>query len=188
MKTCLQILVLILTHALVLNAGDLSREVTYNSLEEFVAAASACRPSNTKGEFQKLLSIPEPGEIVSGTLRPDRIADSVQACETVWNGDQAALVFVTARPPTEATPSEIGLLIYLERTTTGWMINDVSRFTALGKYAKITAELTAVAGSTSSSFPPMVTIKEYQGGRGYSYELSASYTIDAHKIVRKELE
>ncbi len=185
------ILILLGMHAVVLHAADLSQEAAYHSLEEFVNSAKAFRPSLSKGEFQKFFSIPELGEIAQEEIRPVRIADSVMACETVWSVDRAAVVFVTARPPTEATPSEIGLLIYVERAVTGWKIKDVSRFIATGKYARITAELTAAGGSGSApstvSAPPIVTVKEFQGGRGQSFDLSASYTVKAQKIVRLDL-
>ena len=182
------LLALLAIHAFALNAAELSREVTYQSLVEFVATAQSFRPATSKGEFQKLFSIPELGEMDPGEVRPNRIADSMTACETVWSGDQWALVLARARPPTTATPSEIGLLIYLERATTGWMIKDVCRFTAIGKYALIEAATAGTDRNGIMSFPPLVTIKEFQGGRGYSYELSATYTIEAHKIVRRELD
>ncbi len=181
------LLALLAIHTFALNAAELSREATYKSLEEFVATAQSFRPATSKGEFQKLFSIPELGEMTPGDVRPDRIAKSMTACETVSSGDQWAQVLARARPPTEATPSEIGLLIYLERATNGWMIKDVCRFTATGKYAMIKAETASSGQNGNVGFLPLVTIKEFQGGRGYSYELSATHTIEAHKIVRREL-
>ncbi len=107
----------------------------------------------------------------------------------VWSVEDAALVLLTARPPTEATPSEIGLLIYVERIEAKWRIKDVLRFSATGKYALIKAEESAHGrGGASGGSPPIVTVKEFQGGRGYSYDLSASYTVKAQKIVRLDLE
>ena len=58
--------------------------------------------------------------------------------------------------------------------------------------AQVTAELTAFAGSGrqlgSEGFAPVITLKESQGGRGYSYQIHASCTFADSKIKRVALK
>jgi hypothetical protein len=102
------------------------------------------------------------------------------------------LVFGTANPPTFATRSSIGVLFLLVHQRDGWRIADLLRFTATGKEAEVSAEQTAFAGSGrelgSGGFAPVVTVKESQGDRGYSYETCASYTFAGSKLKRFDLE
>jgi hypothetical protein len=56
----------------------------------------------------------------------------------------------------------------------------------------VSAELTASTSGGyhlgSDDMKPVVTVKESQGGRGYAYRLSASYTVKASKLERFELK
>jgi hypothetical protein len=96
------------------------------------------------------------------------------------------------RPATQATRSCVGVLFLLVRENDRWKIADLLRFTATGKYANISAELTAETSSGyrlgSEDMAPIVTIKKSNGGRGYSYEASASYTFRASKLERLDLK
>ena len=67
------------------------------------------------------------------------------------------------------------------------------RFLATGKWAKISAELTAFAGGGSDldpqDTPPVIMVRVSQGGRGYPYESSASYSVhDGSKLKRLDPE
>ena len=101
-------------------------------------------------------------------------------------------MFVTAVPPTEATRSAVGVLFFLSRTENAWRVSDSQRFIATGKYALVSAELTAGTGTGynlgSDGMNPVVTVKESHGGRGYFYQASASYSINSSKLKRIELE
>jgi hypothetical protein len=174
------------------DAGDFARSSAFESVDAFVAAATAFQPSATKSDLSPLFTIRElgqPEDPKTGTPIP---ATSVQSCVALWSNDSHALVFVTAVPRTEATRSAIGVLFVLSRRKTSWRITDSQRFTATGKDAGVSAELTGGTGSGyhlgSDGMKPVVTIKESHGGRGYSYRLSASYTINASKLQRLELQ
>jgi len=84
------------------------------------------------------------------------------------------------------------VLFLLERTKNSWRIADSQRFTASGKDAEVSAELTAGTGGgyhlDSDHTKPVVTVKESHGGRGYAYQLSASYTFNASKLKPLKLE
>jgi hypothetical protein len=103
-----------------------------------------------------------------------------------------AFVFVTAAPPTDATRAAVGVLFLLTHTKRSWRVADSQRFIATGKYAGVSAELTARTGSGyhlgSDGMKPVVTVKVSQGGRGYTYQFSASYTLNASKLKRLEPE
>ena len=85
------------------------------------------------------------------------------------------------------------MLFLIKRTGDSWHISDHRQFTATGKDAGIAAKLTAETGDGpdqlgTDGFPPVVTVTESQGGRGYSYDLSASYTVRASKLERLDLK
>jgi len=172
-------------------AGEFAPGSSFPKLADLISALSAYTPATSANELRSVFSVPEPGEIAPGDTRPTRVATAIVSCDQIWADDHFALIFVTARPPTDATPSEIGTLFLAAQQKDGWRIVDTQRFLALGKYAKVSAELTAGTGRGYSlgaeGFHPIITIKEFQGGRGYSYDLSASYTIKDQKISRHDL-
>ena len=65
-------------------------------------------------------------------------------------------------------------------------------YNEIGKYAEVSAKLTAASDNggpeMQASPPPVITITESQGGRGYSCQESASYEIRKGKIKLKKLE
>jgi|SRR5947208_16426729 len=85
-----------------------------------------------------------------------------------------------------------GVLFLLVRRDKSWRIADLLRFTATGKEAEVSAELTAGTGSGyhlgAEGMSPVVTVKESHGGRGYAYQIYASYTFSASKLNRLELK
>ena len=136
-----------------------------------------------------LMAIPDIGQANHGKIIT---ATKVQSCEVLWADDNAALVFATGNPPTEACRSTVGVLFYLVQKESKWRIADLLRFTAIGKYADVSAELTAGVGTGyhlgKEGMEPVVTIKESHGGRGYTFLTSASFTIKATKLKRVDLE
>ena len=114
------------------------------------------------------------------------------AADFNWSGDDSALLLVVANPPTEATRSSVGVLFLLVRQRGQWQIADRLRFTATGKEAEVSAELTAYAGNGyrlgTEGMAPVVTVKQCHGGRGYAYQAYASYTFNEPKLRRLELK
>jgi len=172
-----------------MNAAEFDRQSAFVSVEAFVTAAKAFQPASAKGDLSSLFTIPEMGEDNHG--KPIT-APVIQSCDPIWSGDDSALVIAVASPPTEATRSSIGILFLLVRQRDRWHIADLLRFTATGKEAEVSAELTAYAGTGyrlgSEGMAPIVTIKESHGGRGYAYQAYASYTLNKSKLQRLELK
>ncbi|MCW1924652.1 hypothetical protein OKA05_18955 [Luteolibacter arcticus] len=175
------------------DAGEFSRKAPFESVEDFVEAAKGFQPAASGSDLSVLFTVPELGQSEDPQDGKPVLAKTIESCEAVWANDSHALVFVKALPPTEATRSVTGVLFLLQRTGDSWHISDSRQFTATGKDAGISAKLTAATGSGpdrlgTEGFPPVVTIAESQGGRGYSYDLSASYTLRASKLERLDLK
>jgi hypothetical protein len=174
------------------DAGDFARSSAFESVEAFVAAATAFQPATTKSDLSALFTVRELGQPEDPKTGTPIAATSTQSSVVLWSNDSHALVFVTAAPPTDATRSAVGVLFLLNYTKKSWRIADSQRFIATGKEAEVSAELTAGTGSGyhlgSDGMKPVVTVKESQGGRGYAYQVSASYTLNASKLKRLELE
>jgi hypothetical protein len=171
------------------DAAEFTRQSAFDSVESFVTAAKAFQPAAAKGELSSLFIIPEMGETNHG--KPIS-ASTIQSCDVIWSDDAAALLIAIASPPTEATRSCVGVLFLLVRRNKSWRIADLLRFTATGKEAEVSAELTAGTGTGyhvgAEGMSPVVTVKESHGGRGYAYQIYASYTFSASKLKRLELK
>jgi hypothetical protein len=171
-----------------MHAADFSRKSTFHSIEAFIATAKTFQPSNSKSDLSSLFVIPEMGEDNHGQPIAAR---TVQSCATVWAGDDSALLLAVASPPTVGTRSCVGILFLLVRQDQ-WQIADLRRFSARGKYAEISAELTAATGTGyhlgTEGMAPVVTIKASHGGRGYAYQAYESYTFEASKLKPLELQ
>lgn len=173
----------------VANAGDFSRETPFDSVEDFVEAATAFQPSVTRSDLSALFVVPELGQPEDPKTGTPVFPKSIESCETLWTGDSQALVFAKALPPTEATRTVTGVLFLIKRTGNSWRITDTRQFTATGRDSGIRAEQTAATGGgPDQPFPPVITVTESQGGRGYSYTLSASYTVRGSKLERLDLK
>lgn len=177
--------------AVSIRAADFSRASSFGSVAAFVAAARGFQPASARSDLSDLFTVrdrpaegPETGTLVT--------APTIESATELWSNDTHGLVFVIAAPPTEATRSSVGALFLLSRSGGSWRVADVLRFLATGREAKILAELTAFAGGGSEldveGKAPVVTVKESQGGRGYSYQSSASYTLKGSKLKRLDLE
>ncbi len=168
------------------DATDFARCSAFESVEAFVAAATSFQPAATKSDLSGLFTVRELGQPEDPKTGTPIAATSIKSAVALWTNDSRALVFVTAAPLTDATRSAVGVLFLLDRANRSWRIVDSQRFTANGKEAEVSAELTAGTGSGyhlgSDGMKPVVTIKESQGGRGYAYQLSASYTVNASKL------
>ena len=173
-------------------AGEFTRASSFDSVAAFVAAAKEFHPADSKTNLARLFTIPEMGQPDDPKTGKPVVPESLDSCEAVWEGGTRALVFAVATPKTEATRSAVGVLFLLSQSRHRWTIADVHRFIATGKYAAVTCELTAGVGTGyhlgTEGMRPIVTIKEAQGGRGYGYQLSASYTLTNNRLKRLELE
>ncbi|HEY4285044.1 MAG TPA: hypothetical protein VGM62_18415, partial [Chthoniobacterales bacterium] len=158
----------------------------------FVAAAKAFRPTESRTDLARLFTVVEMDRTEDPNTGKPVTPESLDSCEVVWSGATHAFVFAQATPKTTATRSSISVLFLLSRSRHRWTISDLHRFTATGKYADVTCELTADVGIGyhlgEEGMRPIVTIKEFQGGRGYGYVLSASYTSAGKRFKRLDLE
>jgi len=164
------------------SAADFTRASAFDSVAAFVTAAKTFQPATTKSDLSAIFTARELGQLEDPKTGTLVTAPKIQSSTALWSNDTQALVFVTAAPPTDATHSSIGALFRLAREHGSWRLADILRFSATGKYAGVSAEL------TSDGRPPVITIKESHGGRGSSYRSSASYTLEASKFKRLELE
>ena len=177
---------------LYVDAADFVRSSGFESVDAFITAASSFCPATNKSDLSPLFTVRELGQPEDPKTGTPVAATSIQSATTLWADDSHAFVFVTAAPPTDATRSAVGVLFFLKRTNDSWRIKDYQRFVASGKEAEVSAELTAGTGSGyhlgSEGMEPVVTVKESQGGRGYAFRISASYTLKASKLKRLNLK
>jgi hypothetical protein len=172
--------------------ADFSAKAGFNSIESFVSAAKAFKPATDGGDLAALFTIKQLGQPEDPETGKPVAAKAIASCDVLWTDETHAIVFVSAEPPIVATKAEAGVLFLLVHDHGHWKIADHVRFIATGKYADVSAELTAGVGTGyqlgSEDMNPVITIKESQGGRGYSYQLSGSYTFASGKFKRLELE
>jgi hypothetical protein len=109
-------------------------------------------------------------------------ASAFLTSQLLWRNGAQALYYATAHPPTEATPEEIGVLIAARRGSDGkWRVMKSLRFEAIGLEGGTNVKLT--------SFDPLgpgtavVTVTLDQGGRGYSYSESFTYTLKDDNFI-----
>ena len=173
----------------VTEGSELNRESVFRSIDEFVTAVRAFQPAVSKGKLAVVFTISDRGD---DEQRTSVTATAIEVCDNIWSDDKSALLFASAKPPTVATDSHIGVLFLLVRRRDNWRIADLLRFTATGKDSGLSAKLTALAGSGrqlgSEGFAPVVTVSESQGGRGYAYDTCASYKLAGSKLKPLELE
>ena len=147
----------------------------------------AFQPGATKGKLAFLFTIAEIGAESRG--KPVA-ALAIESCDTIWSDDKSALLFATAKPPTVGTDSHIGVLFLLVHQRDGWRIDDCV-LRQLGKTQDL-PQLTASAAIAhqlgSEGFDPVIMVNKHQGGRGYAYEICASYEIAGSKLKRFDLE
>lgn len=175
--------------ALILQASgtEFSRATKYESVQAFLDTAKSFEPATTKGEMAALFTVKEMGQREDQKTGTPVPAKGVDSCKTLYAGDSLALVLVKAQPPTEATRSVAAVLFLLKHDGPSWWISDLLRFEACGKYSEIKATLSAMSYNGKSD-PGFLTVTEFHGGRGYSYDISASYKCQDCKFKRVDLE
>ncbi len=169
------------------SAAEFTRSTTFDSVVAFVDAAKSFQPETHKSDLSALFTVRELGQPEDPKTGSLVAAKAIYSSVKLWANESHALIFVTAAPPTDATRSFVGSLFLLAHESGSWRIADVMRFFAAGKYAGVSAELTADA-YRSDAMSPVITIKESHGGRGYAYQVSASFTFSSSKLKRLELE
>jgi hypothetical protein len=174
------------------DAADFANVETFTSVDAFVSSVTDFHPATSKEGRAILFSTTELGQPEDPHTGTRVFAEKIDSCGVLWAGSTDALVFALARPRTEATHSAVGILFLLHRSGQDWGISDFRKCVAAGKYADVTAELTADVGTSyqlgSEENRPVITIKETQGGRGYSYGVSASYTLRESRLHRLDLD
>ena len=173
------------------DAGDFARSSAFESVEAFVAVATAFQPATTKSDLSALFTVRDLGQPEDPKTGTPIAATSIRSSVALWSNDSHALVFVTAAPPTEATRSAVGVLFLLTHSKKSWRIADILRFASFGKESGISAELTSTAGrglDEASIRRPVITITQSQGGGGGSHSASASYALTDSKLKLLKLE
>jgi hypothetical protein len=166
-------------------ADEFARSSTFESVESFVTAASQFLPRTSKSDLARLFTVRIRDGGPPSTLVT---APAIESSSALWSNESSALVFVTASPSTDADPempSAVGVAFLLSRNKTKWHIADLKRFSALGKYANVTAK---ISGEGRDHDLPIFTVTEAHGGRGVYWTLCATYHIDALRLKRMELE
>lgn len=167
------------------SAQEFSRYAHFASVDAFVSTAKAFQPEVTKSDLTPLFTVRELGQPEDPKTGEPVTASSVESCQLLYKSDEQALVFITANPPVEATKEIVGVLFLLARKDGNWQISDFKRFTAMGMDSGLKSE---ISGATVAGNLPIVTIQEFQGGRGYSEELSATYNIVSSRLRQIELK
>jgi len=185
-------LVLLIAAIAPLPTHAFSQWESFESVDAFIAAAKAFQPSTARTDLSTLFAAAERGQQEDPKRGLLVAAPSVDSITTLWSDKKNALIFAIASPPIEFSRCRVGVLFLLQRANDGWHIADHVRFTAVGKEADISATLTAGTGTGyqlgADGMSPIVTIKECQGGRGYSYDISASYAYSGFRLKRLDLE
>ena len=156
-------------------AKPFDRLSVFKSSEEFIAALRALQPQKRPNIYSRALSIEDFGEGSADSLV---VPEKVESVTEVWRSDDYALIFAIARPKTQASMSEVGLLIVLWHVNDRWRFLSMRHYETIGKYAQITCQLTSdsykeyVPGHGIS--PAIITFKRDSGGRGASESTSWS--------------
>ena len=121
-------------------------------------------------------------EEYGGGPKKNYTATAFSASTVLWQQANKVIYWATANPPTEATESQIGLLILAETNSDGkWVVLQTLPFKAEGKDAEAKAELTSFASEPDYD-NPVVTVSLGQGGRGYSYTESFTYSLNKGRL------
>jgi hypothetical protein len=188
MKSALQVLVLLVI-SVQAEAADLNYWSDFKSVDAFVSAIQSFHPVSSPGDLATLFTVRELGQPDDPKTGKPVPATDISSCKLLWSDSSQALVLAIASPKTEAARSAAGVMFLLHRIQGCWQNVDHRHFTAVGKYADVTAKVSNFGYSDKPpDGPPLVTITESQGGRGYSYELSATYTIKGNRLERMDLE
>ena len=114
-------------------------------------------------------------EVGGGPLK-SYTASTFLTSQLLWQNGPQALYYATAHPPTWATREEIGVLIAARCGGDGkWRVMKSLRFEAIGKESGTNVKLTSFDPTGPGT--AVVTVTLDQGGRGYSYSESFTYTL-----------
>jgi hypothetical protein len=106
----------------------------------------------------------------------------------LWHQGDEAIYWAIGNPPTEATNEQFGVLVAAKRNAAGiWKVMKSIRLEATGKDALATAELTESA-SVPEYDVPVVVVTLTQGGRGYAYNESFTYSMKDDNFILHQPE
>lgn len=160
----------------------LARAELYPSPEALVGSLKKYDFAADREGLTPLLTIEEPRQpsLSARMVTPQTVEDA----QILWKSDQNVLAWITARPATDSVPTETGALLLLRRNSgSEWYIASKIPFSAVGKYADIRFKFTG----GDHSPPPIITVTTSNGGRGASYQASATYELHADRLFRKDL-
>ena len=158
----------------------LTREMAFDSLDAFITTVRSFRPDTSTNYMAWQFAALELGQIGDPSARRPLRPAAIETCSTLWNNDNTAVILATARPPTEATHSQVALLFLLMQEDKKWYITDIKQFTAYGKNCSVEAQLTSVADGGGLTLTPdlvVITITKHGGGQHLGSDCSASYRI-----------
>ena len=165
--------------------AGVTRASHFDSVQGFMTAMGVFKPAKSESDLSALFTVLQLGQPEDPETGKPVAAQTIESCNLLWQDKELALVYASAAPVLEATRCEVGVLFLLKYADGGWRIADDVKVTATGKDAGISEQLTADVGTgyaLGKDFPPVVTITESEGGRGYEYQASASYQIARLKL------
>ena len=161
------------------------RESHFDSIDGFIKAIKEFQPDKSNDYMAYQFAALDGGQFGDDKRGRAIRAPRIESCTNLWNNEDFALIFATAKPPTEATHSEVGLLILLAREEKNWYIADLKTFTAYGKYCSVEAKSTS---ETSQGLADnVITVTKTDAGEHQDSSTSASYSISGFSIVRVDL-
>jgi hypothetical protein len=90
-----------------------SRDSVFDWIKEFVTAVKAFQLPGSKGKLAAVFTISDRDD----EQRNSVTAPAIESCDNIWSDEKSALLFATAKPPTVATDSHIGVLFFYSFTT-----------------------------------------------------------------------
>lgn len=156
-------------------AQPLNRLSTFKSSGEFVESLRRLEPEKQPNIYSRTFGIEDFGEGGRDALI---LPTKIESVTELWRNNDHALVFATARPPTQASTSEVGVLIVLTHVNDSWRLQSYKRYETIGKYAKIECEITSAGDKPTErghdDAPAILTFRRSSGGRGASESTSWS--------------
>ncbi len=148
-------------------AQPLDRLSTFKSSDQFVELLRHFEPEKQQNMYSRALGIEDFGE---GGREALILPTKVASVTELWRNEDHALVFATARPATEASSSEVGVLIVLTHINDSWRFGTMRRYEAIGKDAKIDCEITSAgrkpAAKGQDATPAVLTFRLFRRARG----------------------
>ena len=109
---------------------------------------------------------------------------------TIWSGGKSALLFATAKPPRSGRILifEFCFYSFTSATVGGLTTAFYRQWGKTQDLPQLTASAAIARQLGSEDFDLVIMVDKHLGGRGYAYEICASYKIAGSKLKRFDLE